>query len=288
MRLRIFTQVYGSKYISWLRDGLLNSLRWPGNLRALKAYADIWDVYCNPDEVPVIRDLLSPFEIPIEYHGFYQYDYTHITQHHCIIHHGRLCAESKKAMFVAPPDTIFGEGSLESLFAYGEAPGTCVSMVHMRVNSAINQSWAEPVSNPKLVSLAFQNMHPTWTYADMTLRKTNSKIAGVAWRKISGKLWLCQHRLPTCYLANINQSDLDWMNRHRPGLWDHGWPEKLVNEQRHRYLGSSDAAFAVELTDMNANLPDVDDKDVDNPDDYNNEFVHHAVNRGFVTVLRGE
>lgn len=290
MQLRLFTLVYGAKYIAWLASACLPSLRWPRNYTALRKYACHWDVYCDDADRQPLLELLAPFDIPLSFHPVVHAGGEHLTQHDALVRHTRLCSDHKVAMFVVPPDTVFGEGSLENIFAAGEPPGTCVSFVHVRVDSFLQHGrpWTDPVSNPQLVTLAFQHLHPTWEFADLALPSTNSRIAGVAWRKAGDKLWLVQHRLPTCYLANVNRSDVDWMDRHRPGLWDHGWPEKLVNEQRHRYFGSSDPAFAIELTDMGNNLPSVEPKNADVPDEYAAEFGHHATNRCLVVTLRGE
>lgn len=149
------------------------------------------------------------------------------------------------------------------------------------------------VSNASLVTLAFKNAHDSWKCAEIGHEKNNSFIGGIAWAKLSDGLWSAQHRLPTVYLADFNETDWDFFwSQVSFGGWDHRWPaENLIRQERQRYVGSSDACFVVEITDWDKNVPpDVPRENLQGRDQdaYWNGHYHNGINRQISVILRGE
>lgn len=289
MRMRVFSLVWGS-YIDWFEHALVKSLRWPRNLEALKAYADEWNIYTRPADIDRLRAIAEPLGIPLQFHPFDTKNSAGETLQPCLLDHMRNCLQTGHAMFIAPPDTIFGEGSVETICKLGSNHGVCIAVPHVRVNAgALGEIGDGPVSNAKLVAFAWRNLHRTWADADAQLPNTNSYLGGVSWRRVSDDLYAVTHRLPTCYLANIDATDTEWFGRqYETGVFDHTWPEKLVKAQRHRTVGSSDAAFIVELTQENQNIPPLRASDPLCPDLYWRDLEHNFVNRNVVAIFRGE
>ena len=289
MRMRIFTLVWGS-YIDWFEQALVKSLRWPRNLAALREYASEWNLYCRQNEIDRLRAIAEPLGVPLQFHPFDVKNSPGETLQPCLLDHMRNCLQSNTAMFIAPPDTIFGEGSVEAIAKLGSNHGVCIAVPHVRVNAgALGEIGNEPVSNAQLVGFAFKNLHPTWRDANADLGNTNSYLGGVSWRSIAPDLFSVTHRLPTCYLANIDATDLEWFSRqYETGVWDHSAPERWVKAQRHRTVGSSDAAFIVELTKENENIPPLRASDPLCPDLFWRDLEHNFVNRNVVAIFRGE
>ena len=192
-------------------------------------------------------------------------------------------------MFVAPPDTIFGNGTIAAICDVGRLPGICVAVPHVRVNAGALPALAgREWSNSELVDFAWQNLHRTWSDADARLGNTNSYLGGVSWHQLRKGLYAVTHRLPTCYLANIDASDVEWFGRQwETGTYDHTWPATLVKKQRQRVIASSDAAFIAELTRENENIPICQPTDPNEPDKFWRDLEHNFVARSQVTIFRG-
>ncbi len=209
-------------------------------------------------------------------------------------------------MLLAPPDTIFGDGTIPNLIDLGTGPKTCVSVAHSRVLPGILEeidvlgATRGGISNPQLVTMAFEHAHDSWKFADVSHPKNNSYIGGIAWRELEKGLYSVTHRLPTPYFCDFTQGDYDFFwGQVSFGGWDHRWPaENLIRQQRQRYVGSSDACFIVEVTEWDKNVPpDVSDqarKQLDYArvsgelDQYWNGHFHNEINRQTSVIFRGE
>lgn len=292
MKLRLFTIAWNEPYLTWFEQACVRSLCWPDNLEALRAHAVEWNIYTREGDIPRLRGIAERAQIPLQFHPFDMKNSSGETLQPAMVDHMRNCLQVGAAMFVAPPDTIFGEGSVKSICAYGQMHGICVAVPHVRMNAGAwnpgaggdNRIW----SNAELVDHAFANLHRTWQDANALSANNNSLMGGVSWRELAKGLYGVQHRLPTCYLANVDASDLEWFSRQwETGTWDHTWPAKMVKEQRQRTIASSDAAFIVELTRENDNIPPVAPCNPQIPDAYWRDLEHHYVNRNVVSVFKG-
>jgi hypothetical protein len=289
MKMRLFTLCWGEPYCSWFEDALAASLLWPSNNASVREHSQEWNIYTRDQDRDRLRATAERIGVPIQFHPFAVNNSSGETLQPALFDHMRNCLQDASAAFIAPPDTIFGEGSVAAICEVGRSPGICVAVPHVRVNAgALPAIAGRPMPNAELVDFAFKNLHKTWADADAALPNTNSFLGGVSWRQLRKGVYAVTHRLPTCYLANIDASDVDWFSRQwETGTWDHTWPAKIVKEQRQRLIASSDAAFIVELTRENENIPPVAVTDPAAPDKFWRDLEHNYVNRNTVAIFRG-
>lgn len=195
-------------------------------------------------------------------------------------------------MFLASPDVFFGNGSLSNLLSYGVRKDICIAALHVRVDRDRFLNWLKTIdgeiSNPVLVTKGMGMLSQSWANSFIDTAKNCSFHAGTAVQKIKDNLWAVSFRIPTVYLARLNQSDLNYFSNHCDyGHWDHSWPEHLVKEKRYKFNGSSDMFFAVELTTPENNQATCRDNDLWN-DESANTKLHSETNRNFLAIVRGE
>lgn len=212
-----------------------------------------------------------------------------------MIHH---CLESGAQMLTCPPDTVFSEGSIQSMRHIGRYGHSCVALPHPRVSPSIfGQIKDQALSGAELVSLTMKHGHRAWSGAEIGHSEQNSFVGGIAWQKI-GKigenLLSVQHRLPTVYLSTFQGSDYTFFQKPHDGLaptygcWDHVWPSVLLNQERLRVIGSSDAAFVVEVTKDDLNVPPQTPINPYEPDGFWRSEHHNQILRQFCFIMRGE
>lgn len=298
--------VWGEKYIEQFKRGCLKSLAWPKNKEALKGctfrvvtrecHAEeierlVWNALdCNL-EIELIPDQLDVGNggPTIDSHkvdpGFLLIRYLGQAAHQCF--------QDQSKFFLAPPDTIFGDGSVENILRTGVVPGICVTVPHVRVLPEIlNEIGDEPISNARLVRTAFKHLHASWVNAEDKAEKQSSLVGGVRWSDLGNEVYSVQHRLPTVYMASFFPQDvLHFQHANSMGTWDHHWPgERLIRQARQRTIHSSDIAFIAEVTDPAMNVPTDVPADVRAqfpPDHYSDDKVHHDHNRLSISCFRG-
>jgi hypothetical protein len=115
-----------------------------------------------------------------------------------------------------------------------------------------------PVDNGPLVALAWRHLHDAWVHGERGHANQSSYVGGVEWWRVNN-LIQGTHRLPSPYLIQFTKEDLQYFKSAISfGNFDHVWPSDiLIPRGRQRYLGSSDAAFIVEITDPNKNVPPI-------------------------------
>lgn len=284
-KIRLFTLVWGERYIDWFERACVASLCWPKNADTLQQHAVAWDILTRHEDADRLRNIAARLGIPVEIR--YLRDTgpnIGAVLQQALIDEMRLCLEQGQAMLLCPPDKIFGDGAIAGLVSQGD---TCVAVPHVRVLPSILPGISHPVSNAELVGLAWKHLHRSWSEANLAREMANCNVGGVAWREITPGLYAVQHRLPTCFLANFQDDDLTWFcSQVFEGGWDHLWPAKLVAEQRQRVLASSDAAFMAEITPEFENIPACAPVDPLNPDKYWGQHAHHWANRNIVAIFR--
>lgn len=287
MTLRLFTLVGGEQYQNWMRNGLAKSLSWPRNRNAIR-HAE-WHLYVTEESREPVLEIARPLGLEIHLETMRQ-EWAGAFLAQAINHCLRDSAEHGDTMIVCPPDTIFSEGTLETFISLAIEPKLIISFPPVRVlPSFMDEFSGEPADSASLVSLAWKHLHSTWRDANIKLPRTNSFAGGVSWRKISDKLITVTHLLPTPFYIDPHPSDAEWFRQFGyPGAFDHIWPAKLVEEGRQRYIGSSDAAFAVEITEHDKNIPVLYPVDPANPTTYLGNQKHNHINRNTVCVFRGE
>lgn len=287
--LHIFTCVWGAKHIELFENACAKSLSWPLNKAALEGAT--WNIHTRgSDNFPIekLREQFPRLTIKtsqISVMQNFKNDGMDIGSNilNSLLLQIDECLREGSRLLIAPPDTVFAEGTVGNLLALSAEPGTCVSVAHPRVLPSCLPLPA-PLSSTELVSLAVSHGHKCWTGAEIGHPEQNSFIGGIAWRKLAGECWAVQHRLPTVYLAQFIESDRDFFKRQITfGAWDHVWPQELYPQQRIRHVGSSDVAFVCEVTDPDANVPPPGAK----ADAYWESLLHHNINRQFLTIYRG-
>ncbi len=289
---RIFTPVWGAEHIEDFRRGCVRSLTWPRNLAALRECVSQWEIFTTQADLDVLHDIAEPLGIPIRFD---------IVNTNAGVDRGRellrlvlgtmkRCVDNEELFGLVMPDIIYGDGSWSNMLALAQRVGVCVTAPHMRVLPSMldvaDCAPNVPLSNSLLFWHSLNHAHPTWTDAEVTKSPGSQFYGGVVWERVEQNLYLVQHRIPNCWAAKLNESDLDFMRQMGGfGMYDHDWPRKLVTEERSRIIGSSDAAFMVEVTPAHVALAPMKEL-APVVDLFHRQDVHHSVYRQFVSVWR--
>lgn len=301
--LRLFTAVWGDKHLDWFEKCCLESLSWPKNAASIEGAT--WSIVTKSKDrerlIESIRNskirirdidfmILGP-EFDVNPHAAGQF------MNEAYVNEIAKCITYGAQSLTAPPDTVFGDGTIRNLREVGNQRDVVVFAAHMRVlpdiltdiASHINESGHQP-SNAKLVSMAIKHAHRTWTEAEVGLEKINSYVGGISWRYLDENLYSVTHRLPTPYLINFTPEDLVYFkNQIHYGVIDHSFPgDCLIDTERQRMIGSSDGAFMVELTDAENNIPPTAPYHEDQPDHFWRNAKHNKINRMNTIIFRGE
>lgn len=211
------------------------------------------------------------------------------------------CIEDDSLLMLTPPDTFFANGSISNLLAFhADRKDLCVSGFHVRVedtkflvkyrhspDSGWGTVWDYSIPPEALVDAAFECAHDSLRYALIDNPVNNARHGGIFIQKLKDGLWSMTHRLPTVYLASVNEEDRNrFAERRNFNDWDWSWPSKLQLKKRYKCLCSSDGFFAVELTPATKNVPllEKNDKLVD---DFALREYSFDNNRFMVGFLRG-
>lgn len=287
MKLRIFTLVFKNRFLELLEYGCARSLAWPKNRAVLEG--SVWDIYAHHSERERVLKSVEKVGVPVEFHDIPDIHDVAEKLQACLIDESQRCADGGYGLLTAQPDLVFGDGSIGAMAKFAsEQSECCVAVPHPRVNDAefVRDMPDRPISNQELVSMAFRHMHKSWRDADLSLDRVNCWASGVAWRSLGDGLYGVSSRLPTIFLARPTHDDVEILRKAEKGAWDHIWPETLVRQQRQRVIGSSDAAFVVELTEKDTHNCAVREKLPNQQDIYRYDLEHHRVNRNTVTVWR--
>lgn len=263
MSLQILSCVWGSNHIDLFRRTALESLSWDKNKKALVEAQAIWNIIT--DQVDTMKELTKDLPEPL----YPIVNIRSIDQHRDYIDQVQSASlwqmersiEAKDKVLLAPPDTIFGDGTIANLLAAGSDEGSVVVVPHARVLPTIldhMDSFFLPVDNAPLVTLAWEYLHDSWVHAERGHANQSSYVGGVEWWKV-GNIIQGTHRLPSPYLIQFTKEDLMYFQSAISfGHFDHMWPgDILIPRGRQRYLGSSDAAFIVEITEADKNVPPI-------------------------------
>lgn len=291
----IYTALWGAKHLDWFKRGCLASLCWPRNKKALEGC--IWNFLTHREHEEEIRALVTaagftPYFLFIENTSYVEgvgwVETKHVNNSVVLINGLRVqmlqCINNRKKMLLAPPDTIFGEGTIPNLLRSGELEYTCVAVPHPRVlPDLLGQiSPDRPLSNESLVTESFKHLHDSWLKAEKGLEDNSSFMSGVVWEELSPSVYLVSHRLPTVYLADflIEDHEIAW-GTVGFGYYDHIWPGYIEKNNRIRYPGGSDACYIVEITEKDANVPPKTPPEVKDKVPYDHFFRDLTHNRFF-------
>lgn len=307
-QFHVFTMMFGQHYIDLFKKACFKSMCWPKNREALAGHA--WYIYTKREHFEELTELFkeTPFTLQLMEMtdsmrvagcGFIK---TTQCDDGVILLNGlrdqiALCLKSHSRMLFAPPDTIFGDGTVPNLIALGQVEYSCVAVAHPRVLPTIldpigyTGATDGPLNNRRLVDLAIKHAHESWSLAEIGHKNNNSYVGGISWQKLSDNLISVTHRLPTPYFMSFHPTDWDfWWGTVSFGALDHSWPgDRLIRQERLRVVGSSDAAFIVEVTAHDKNVPPIiESKYQVDPTNgaYWGDKIHHSVNRLFNVIWR--
>lgn len=256
---------------------------WPKNRKALEGA--VWSIHTDNEEEA--RRIVEPSGLEVEINPVPDASGIGVRLLKSLVLDLEKCLGGD-ALLTAQPDTIFGEGTIKTLVDLGSEGLNAISVSHPRVVASTFPILTEPTSNATLVKHAFEHLHPGWKLANMRGDENNCFKGGVGWREIDKDLYAVTVRIPTTYFVRPRSLDVEVLRDCKEGGWDHVWPAQLVQEQRHRLIGSSDAAFMVELTELKRNgaLPRA--ARLDEPDAYQFSLDHHKTNRNSMVIWRAE
>jgi hypothetical protein len=271
-QLHIFTPVWGEHFTNLLLQALGRSLKWRQNAKSVENC--IWTLFTSPSETESIRSLAlsiiptATVRVLTNDRLFEPRAPIGALKMQALLKSIRECLDENCTMLMSTPDFIWADGSIQHMWDQSypeEGQGLCVSIAHMRVLPTILNrlpiGYSSEWGPGTLVNLGVKNAHASWIRSNGELNPNGIYHSGVAWRELEPCVLAVQHQMPSPFIANFKESDLEdfktWKGVTPPafGEWDHNWPSKLIEEGRLRYLGSSDLAFMVEVTEADKNVP---------------------------------
>ncbi len=287
MKFQLMSTFWQDKYTDWFKKGCFESMTWTENKKAILDHCSVWNINTEERFFPEIMELMeSAFPgLKVKLRNTDELRrYVDVLQSALVLQIEQ-CLDTGDAFLFAPPDTIFADGTVESLRIIGQEPKACVAIAHPRVlPNVLNE--LKPCSSPQMVNLAFRNLHRSWTDAQSGHPRQSSFISGVSWEELEPSLYSITHRLPTTYYANFVPEDLVYFKTCIGfGNFDHEWPTTLYNSGRIRYVGSSYGGFVCEVTDSDKNVPPVRPGDVDG---FWANHMHNHCAKQCKVIFRGE
>lgn len=305
MKIQMLTIAYGAYHVELFRK-CVRSLAFKKNRTAIYANHATWNIVTDPEYFEDITRYMDAYfpELKIALRSIEEFrDYCDPLQS-VLLWQIKRCIESGQKLLLAPPDTFWGDGSISGILNIGQDEGTCVMVPHVRVNPSIlkEEHLSPSVSNAELVALTwrkdefgnFINLHRSWSEAEAGHEHQNTFASGVSWKQVDDDLYEIIHRLPTPYLMHFNPKDYDYFEA-SPGFGniDHTWPgDILIEHDRQKYVGASDLAFMVEITENNKNIPPPDWVKKGTPDKFWREMtrdsmkIHNKFNKQISAIFR--
>lgn len=258
--MRLLTTCWGDNHIEMFKNACLKSMSWRDNAHDLEILDSTWNIYTDEHNVESLKSYCeSQINIKFNVESTTKLRaYTDQVQS-AFIKQIEECLKEDEPLLLAPPDTIFAEGSVIGLYMAGREKNSVVMSPHPRVLPKITESLNSAYNKPHdMVKKAWEYLHDSWVHAEDGHHDQSSYVGGVTWKKNQNLIYV-KHLLPTPYLINFTAEDLEYFKSAiSVGHIDHQWPSDiLIPRGRQRYLASSDAAFMVEITDEDKNIPPI-------------------------------
>lgn len=295
----VFLPCWGEKHINLLKNCLGVSLKWPKNNKAIAGsnWIIISDSKKSYDQISLIVkdiDQTSTSHAVIEDKIKYNSGPILLKVLKDVI---QSSLQNQTSLLMATPDYIYGDGTIENLKKIGTQKGTCVSFAHMRVLPKILDNILKevPFNNNDLIRLALKYQHATWADSEESANPGRTYFGGISWEYLNETKSLIgvRHRLPAPFFANFLEEDLTFFSTYHNhphdgtfALWDHLWPSHLIKAGRLRYVGSSDAATMIEVTDKEENIPPINPYGITNKDDYGQSNLQNQICKQFISIFR--
>lgn len=289
--LQLMTIAHGDKHVSLFIKACYQSLCFPSNKETLSNKHVSWSVWTDNKHIEKLNALLTETfkgaKIKVRSIDKLR-KYTDIVQS-ALIHQIEDCLETKDRFLMAPPDTIFSDKSLANLLNIPAKTGICFAIPHMRVlPSVLEENTLQSNTHSKhLFRLGQRHAHRAWIQAEMGHPEQSSFIGGIWWKKLSSTLYAVSHKLPTIYLIDFTLADLEYFKTcTSSGDFDHVWPQTLIQQGRYKYIGSSDIAFMLEITEAHKNVPPWTPGQPTDGTFWQNHG-HNQINDCFIATYRG-
>ncbi|TFH47466.1 MAG: hypothetical protein E4H01_08300 [Lysobacterales bacterium] len=248
MKVRIFTVAY-AKHAAWWMKYAMRALGWPANRAALAEHDVTIDMYAEDSFKPMVSALAAERGYGLEWHTIKPRPGLNGCTHDAL----SAAVNEGAVLLPVPGDLIFGDGSIASLLRMLESgKNRAIAVSHVRVDP----SKFEPLftgatlSNAELVSLAIKTMNDQQMACKLPQGKDRTWMTGISWGEVGPNLYSATYHLPSiCAIVPLRE-DVTWYEKNPKslGAWDHEFPSTLIEPDRYRLIGSSDAAFAVELS----------------------------------------
>lgn len=296
--LRIYAPVWGNRHIDQFERAILKSFAWPKNAEALEGNIRCWHIYTRAENKAKLSHLMERIGQPFDIRVLDAFkDTTGQTAALCNagLEVMQACVDDGSLFFTGETDFVFADGSIETMLSIAQRPRVTVTVPHMRVLPHFLELLDHPVGCAEMVKLAMTCPHRTWLDAEIGVKgffreHSNQYYGGLSWER-SDKMYLVQHVIPNAWISNIEPSDLDLMRKYNDwSAWDHRLPSKFIKEGRNRVIGSSDAAFMVEITsDQERNSPNSQINTAKPDAFYRDDWAdgeHHNAYRMCISVFR--
>lgn len=259
--MQILSCVWGKTHLELFKKASLRSLSWPKNRESIKG--STWNIYTNDEDIDSLNEYTKALLPEV---NFMIMSTSALRNYIDQVQSATLwqieeCLRLNERLLLSPPDTIFGDGSVEGLIQAGLDPGSVVVSPHPRVLEPILKEITHPnykPSNGDLVGMAWFYLHDSWIHAERGHPNQSSYVGGVEWWRKDGIIY-GTHRLPSPYLLHFTEEDLSYFKSQVSfGSFDHLWGgDILIPRGRQRYLASSEACFIVEITEAVKNVPPI-------------------------------
>lgn len=295
--MKIFCPVWGEKHISLLKNALVLSLKWPKNRKAIQGAEWIVTTESENELDQISKIIRTLGDHKVTDHFVPGISAPGVDTGQALITPLREtikdCIEKNEPMLMATPDFIYADGTIDAFKKIGQDQGSCVAIAHMRILPSalkdINRLDESPyqIENDELMSVALNHAHDSWRKSPLNLFR-----GGIEWQNLGHGIYSVQHYMPSPFYVNFIDEDLTHfqeVNEGRPpgfGLWDHVWPTHLLKAGRLRFVGSSDAAMMVEITDAHKNVPPFNSKN--DPRGFFRTHFHNEIQKQFVSVFRSK
>lgn len=297
--MRIFVPVWGSAHQQLFEKALAVSLSWPKNKAAIKGAT--WVVTSDGEQgINKAAEIIKQIDETAKIEGMIAPDLARpgVDSGMILIEtlkaSIKMCLSENTPMLMATPDFIYGDGTIDTFKTIAADKGICASIAHMRaVPHMLGNYLRIAPTNPELIKFAKYHAHTSWINSEVGKKPGMLHKGGVRWWKLSNELSAVQHFMPSPFYYNFLKEDLEhlseWDDGRPPGFGciDHTWTSSLIKSGRLRFIGSSDAACMVEITEPHMNVPPWN-----RPEDPDGEFFHKKFHNlifpQFISIFRSE
>ncbi len=258
--IELLTIVYGAPHIELFRKAAMKSLAQPLNRKCFYDENTRWNICTDDNAFDFLRRTIDAFFPELELNFISRSDLRDYIDpiQSATIWQIKEAIKNKSKVILAPPDTIFGNGTIPGLLKAVKKDNDCVAVAHPRVLPSILDHDFTLLNNAELVELTWKHLHKSWSDAMIGREGFNFRAGGVQWEYVNHNI-RGTHMLPSPYLLQFIVADLDFFQTQISfGSFDHIWSSKMLIPQGRRvYANSSEDAFIVEITDQHKNVPPI-------------------------------